>query len=335
MEYFGTIGPACKDIHILAEMFRQGMTGIRLNVSHSSLSESGEWVKNVHLAASENGIKSQILIDLQGPELRVGKFAEPKVYVLKEQEVIFLGLSQGKEQIPVTKEVLLAIAEKQEILLDDGKILLRAEAKAENDCVKCRVVRGGELQQRKSIALPGVFIETPTLTYADIENLKVAKSFGVTGVMLPFVRGKKDLQNLRETLQRYSAENIQIYAKIENLSGVEALEEIIDEADTVVIARGDLGNAMPLWKLPAVQKKIAAACNAKKRKFMVVTQMLASMEGAKVPTRAEVSDIFNAVLDGADSVMLTGETAAGKYPAEAMRYLVKTAEEATKFCIEN
>lgn len=335
MQIYGTIGPACMEIDILAEMFELGMTGIRLNVSHSSLEDAKEWVENIHTAAKQKGIIPQILIDLQGPELRIGNFEKKKIYKLEENGYIFLGVYQKEDTIPVPETVIFAIEAGQEILLDDGKVLLKAVDKAEGQ-VLCKVLRGKEVLPKKSIALQDKQIDTPTLTRADLENIQMAKSFGVTGVMLPFVRGKKDLENLRQALKENGAEDICIYAKIENMAGVCALDEIILEADEIVIARGDLGNAMPLWELPAIQKKIAKRCKASNRKFMVVTQMLASMEHAKVPTRAEVSDIFNAILDGADSVMLTGETAAGEYPVEAMRFFVKTVEEAQKFlnCIE-
>lgn len=145
--------------------------------------------------------------------------------------------------------------------------------------------------------------------------------------MLPFVWGKCDLENLRQELKNADAEHIRIYDKIENFEGMNALDEIIKNSDMVVIARGDLGNAMPLWKLPKAQKQIAKLCRENDREFMVVTQLLASTEHSKVPTRAEVSDIYNAVLDGAAAVMLTGETAAGEYPVEAMEYLVNTVKE--------
>lgn len=333
MKIYGTIGPACQEEQKLEKMFRLGMTGMRLNVSHSSLEDVAEWIVGLHRAADSCNITADLLIDLQGPELRVGDFRFVESYPLKDGETIFLSRQDETETIPVPQVVLEDTKSGQEILLDDGKILLKVVSVQDNK-VKCSVVRGGNLLPRKSIALPGKQMDTPTLTKADLDNIRLAKSYGVTGVMLPFVRGAQDIRNLRQTLQEAGASDIEIYAKIENFAGVEALNEIIDEADEVVIARGDLGNAMSLWELPAIQKKIADMCNARNRRFMVVTQMLASMEHSKVPTRAEVSDIFNAVLDGASSVMLTGETAAGEYPIEAMMYMVRTVKEAIKYMNE-
>ena len=214
-----------------------------------------------------------------------------------------------------------------QLLLDDGRLLVQVTA-AETDALTCTVLRGGVLQSRKSIAAPGLTVPSPTLTEEDLQNLKIAKQCGVTGVMLPFVRGAEDIRTLRRALQDAGADGIRIFAKIENLTGVQALPELLPLVDEVVIARGDLGNAMPLWELPRCQKQLSAACRAAGVPFMVVTQMLDSMCSRAVPTRAEVSDIYNAVLDGAASVMLTGETAAGQYPVQAMEYLVRTARTA-------
>ena len=175
---------------------------------------------------------------------------------------------------------------------------------------------------------------SPTLTEEDLQNLQLAGACGVTGVMLPFVRGAEDIRTLRRALEQAGAGQIRIFAKIESLAGVQALPEFLPLVDEVVIARGDLGNAMPLWELPAVQKRIEAQCRKAGKPFMVVTQMLASMEQNPVPTRAEVSDIFNAVADGAAAVMVTGETAVGKWPVEVIRYLSNTVQAAERFLQE-
>jgi len=224
----------------------------------------------------------------------------------------------------------------QEILLDDGKIHLKVVENSEN--IKpgsgekrryfAKVLWGGLLKSRKSAAFPGAKINSPTLTKADLENIRLAKEMGVTGVMQPFVRGREDLECVKNALQEAGAEDVKLFAKIENLDGVRKLEELLPGADEIVIARGDLGNAVHLWDLPSVQREISQKCQATGKPFMVVTQMLASMERNPVPTRAEVNDIFHAVLDGASSVMVTGETAAGDYPVEVIRYLVNTVRSA-------
>lgn len=331
MEIYGTIGPACGDLETLKNMFCAGMTGIRLNVSHEMLADAKDWMENIHKAAKESRVCPQLLIDLQGPELRVGDFGNAiENLILRETEEIYLGIQAKRDTVPIPEIVLKNLCPSQQVLLDDGKMLLEVTAMEEKRA-RCTILRGGTLQCRKSIALPGLEVESDTLTSEDRENIKVAKAYGVTGVMLSFVRGKEDIENLRQALAEVGASDLKIYAKIENQHGIEKIDEIISSTDMVVIARGDLGNAMPLWELPRVQKEIAKKCRERGCEFMVVTQMLASMEHAKVPTRAEVSDIFNAVLDGAQAVMLTGETAVGAYPVEAMTYMAKTVEEAEKY----
>jgi pyruvate kinase len=322
MEYYGTLGPACADADMLEQMIRAGMTGIRLNLSHKSLEESSSWISDYDKAAKRTGSVPKLMIDLMGPELRIGQLTAS--ILLKEGDKITL----GKDGIPVEKEVVSAIRKGQEILLDDGKIRLTAAEDAVDGICRCKIIRGGELLSRKSIALPGVCINQPALTARDLENLENAKKYGVTDVMQPFVRGKNDLIQLRKALDHAGCSHVRIFAKIENLQGLEHLEEMIPYCDYIVIARGDLGNAVPLSKLPCVQEKIAEICKKQNAKFMVVTQMLNSMIEHPYPTRAEVNDIFQAVRQGASAVMLTGETAAGKYPLEAMKMLVETGREA-------
>lgn len=326
---FGTFGPACASEEILRQMIAAGMTGMRLNLSHTALVESEEYIRNYQSAAAKLGIKPEILIDMQGPELRIGAFEEP--LCIEGGERVFLvskGTRMGEEKtrIPVPEEVIKELAPADEVLLDDGKILLCIESVAEEVCAK--VLRGGCLQSHKSIKIVGKYISLPPLTAHDIENIKVAKDYGVTALMQPFVLNGAQLQEVRAMLKRYGAEHVQIFAKIENRLGIERIEEIIPEADVIIIARGDLGNDMPLWELPKAQKQIEAACHKAGKPYIVVTQMLASMENNPVPTRAEVSDIYHAVYHGAWGVMLTGETAIGKYPVEAVRYLTNTAKEA-------
>lgn len=316
MEYYGTIGPACADSDTLQNMVEAGMTGIRINLSHGSLAEHADWLELIHRA----GIP-ELLIDLQGPELRIGRLTEP--VFLKADGPLLLG-AQG---IPCPAALVEAAGPGQELLLDDGRLLARVDA-VSGGTLHCTVLRGGLLESRKSIAAPGLEIHSPTLTAEDLQNLDMAVSCGVTGVMLPFVRGAEDLRTLRQALNQAGGEKIRIFAKIENMAGVQALPELLPLADQIVIARGDLGNAMPLWELPACQKRLAAACRQAGVPFMVVTQLLDSMCARAVPTRAEVCDIYNAVLDGASSLMLTGETAAGRCPVEAMQYLVRTARTA-------
>ncbi len=327
IDVFGTWGPACDNTNILADMFKTGMTGIRLNLSHTMLKDCEDSFISIRNAAKYAGVSSKILVDLQGPELRIGNLNR-EVQLKEEDTVVF-----GDKGVPADNKILSAMDTGDEILLDDGKILVRV-TNVSSDQVKATVIRGGLLKSRKSILIKGKTIEMPTLTEADKENIKEAKSMGVTGVMLPFVRNGEDIKTLRSALDKAKASDIKIYAKIENMAGVEMINSLIPEADEIVIARGDLGNSMPLWELPGVQKRIASKCVQKNKPFMVVTQMLSSMEHSAIPTRAEVSDIFNAVLDGATSVMVTGETAVGEYPVEVIRYLYETVCAAEDFLLK-
>lgn len=320
---YGTLGPACRDPELLKQMLSEGMTGMRLNLSHSTLEQASDLIDAYHSAAAACGVHPELLIDMQGPELRIGTLDAPVP--------LHAGDILPEDALPFPKEVrdvLNAVSPGQEILLDDGRILAVTEAAG-----RLRIVRGGMLESRKSVALPGIGIRTPAMTEADRSHIRQAQKYGVTGVMQPFVRGKADLLEVRGALNEADAQRIRLFAKIENADGIAHLLELLPYCDEIVIARGDLGNAMPLWELPAAQKRIAAVCREAGKDFMVVTQMLDSMTHRPIPTRAEVSDVFNAVLDGAASVMLTGETASGDYPAAAVRYLVKTVREAEAYLI--
>lgn len=321
-QIYGTFGPACTQQEVLEGMFRAGMTGMRLNLSHTNLIDCSAQIAAFHAAAKAAGIKPQLVVDTQGPELRIGTLKAPLCLENGAQTTL------GAGGIPVPPEVFTALEDGCEVLLDDGKIALRVTDAKQG---RAEVVRGGTLTGRKSIKLPGKSIRLPVLTERDIMDIRQAAEFGVTGLLQPFVHSGEELLELRKALQENGAGNLQIFAKIETLDAAEHLEDILPQADVIVIARGDLGNDMPLWKLPAVQKNISAACRRAGKPFIVVTQMLASMEHAAVPTRAEVSDIFNAVADGAWGVMVTGETAVGEYPVDVIRYLTNTAKEAERW----
>lgn len=320
-EIYGTLGPACGDQATLKSMFRTGMTGIRLNLSHCDLADSADMIKAFHEAAKATDTTPQLVVDIQGPELRLGDLDAP-MSLRPGMTVVF-----GKNGIPVPDVVLNAVSPGCEVLLDDGKISLRVIA-VWNGRAEAEVIRGGTLTGRKSIKLPGKELHLPVVTERDVRNLRQAAEYGVTGLLQPFVHSGEELRRLREILRENGADHLTLFAKIETLEGAAHLADILPQTDVVVIARGDLGNDMPLWHLPAVQKDIAAACRAAGKPFIVVTQMLASMEHSPIPTRAEVSDIFNAVADGAWGVMVTGETAVGEYPVETIRYLTATAEDA-------
>ena len=318
-EIYGTLGPACADRDTLIRMFENGMTGIRLNLSHTGLVKAKDMLEAYRSAAEEAGVKADLLIDMQGPELRIKEMEQP--LILKEADTVIL-----KEEVPVPDIVFPVLEEGDVILLDDGKIELKYITDK-----KAAVIRGGTLTSRKSIKIKDKEVRGEVLTEQDIDNLRHAREYCVSGVMCPFVRSGGDLRFVRTVLDSLDLEDVRIFAKIESMSAFPQLDDIINEADMTIIARGDLGNDMPLWELPGVQKQISDRCRALHKPYMVVTQMLASMVSSPAPTRAEVSDIFHAVYYGASAVMVTNETAVGQYPAEVIKYLANTAREAEQY----
>ncbi len=321
IELFGTLGPACRGQDTLIHMFQEGMTGMRLNLSHSGLAESEAMIHEFQQAANTAGVKPELLIDLQGPELRIG--ALNQALTLADHSII------PASAIPLPAQVAQVLEPSDHVLLDDGKLELEYQTNT------FTVLRGGTLLSRKSIKIVNKDVPMPALTDADKENLALARSFGVSAVMQPFVRDDLDLKAVKEELLKNNASDIRIFSKIENRIGLSNLDRIIPHSDMVVIARGDLGNDIPLAELPGVQKDIASACKKQNVPFLVVTQMLTSMISSPVPTRAEVSDIFNAVTDGASAVMVTNETAAGNYPVEVIKVLRDTTAAAEAWCLSH
>jgi len=325
MEYYATLGDPCARRDILDRLFRAGMTGVRLNMSHTSLAQCAPLLEDLYWPAARQAGRpdARLIVDLQGPELRVGELSRP-VSMRQGREILL-----GEGGVPVPPAILSGAERGQQISIDDGALLLEVK-RSSPTVLLCKVLRGGTLRSKKGLSLLGADVDTPTLTPSDVDNLALARHFGVTHILQPFVRDRRDIIFLRQTMAEFGLEDVQVMAKIENEQGYENLDEIMEEADSVCIARGDLGNSMPLWKLPGIQKDIARRCREAGKPFCLVTQLLWSMEKRPVPTRAEVCDIYNGVLDGAASLMLTGETAAGRWPVQAMEYLVKTANEALR-----
>lgn len=329
-EIFGTLGPACAQADILEKMFLEGMTGMRLNLSHTNLRESEPLIQYFHQAAQRAGVRPELLIDMQGPEIRIGELCEP-LQLTESEERTLTEQSAAKPDagaIPVADSVLSVLEAGDHILLDDGKLELVVTS-VKPQIAAC-VLRGGILQERKSLKVVDKQIPGPVLTEQDRENIWLAKDYGVTALMQPFVTKGTQLSEVKSVLWEHGMTDIRIFAKIENREGMRQMRDIMPDADMIVIARGDLGNDMPLWELPAAQKKISDICKEASKPFLVVTQLLASMVQHPYPTRAEVSDIYHAVADGAGAVMVTNETAVGKYPVEVIRYLKKTVQEAEK-----
>lgn len=318
MRYYATLGPSCCDTAALSALLRRGVTGFRLNLSHTPLAARTDWIAALHEAERKTGLRAQLMIDLRGPEVRIGSLPAP--LPLAEGAAVTLGAD-----IPVDGDVLDALRPGMTVLLDDGAMALTVV-----DGGVCRVIRGGTLTGHKSLTLEGVDLRRPALCEADLADLSQAAALVVNAVMQPFVRSAGDLRVVRQTMAENGLANAELFAKVENQPGLDALPDWLALCDVVTIARGDLGSSLPLERLPAAQKHIAALCRSCGKPFLVVTQLLHSMIDHPSPTRAEVLDIYNAVLDGADCLMLTGETAQGRYPLESADWLIRVAQEAEK-----
>ena len=318
MRYYATLGPACCEPSMLRALLRRGITGFRLNLSHTPLAARRDWIAALHDAERQTGLSASLMIDLRGPEVRIG--ALPAPLPLAEGDTVTLGAD-----IPVDGDVLDALRPGMTVLLDDGAMALTVL-----DGGVCRVSRGGTLTGHKSLTLEGADLHRPALCEADLADLAQAAALGVDAVMQPFVRSADDLRAVRRAMAERGLAGAELFAKGENRTGLDSLPDWMDLCGVVTIARGDLGSSLPLEHLPAAQKHIAALCRSRRKPFLVVTQLLHSMLDHPTPTRAEVLDIYNAVLDGADCLMLTGETAHGRYPLEAADWLLRVAREAEK-----
>lgn len=318
---YATLGPACCEVETLSAMLRLGLTGFRLNLSHRTLADCRRWTAALRAAGEAVGVRPELIIDLRGAELRLSDLTRP--LRLQAGDTIRF----GKMGLPLlADDILAALRPGQQVLVDDGAIELTVESH-DGETAVCRCIRGGMLEGRKSITLPGVEIPRPAVSQDDHDDLAVARAHGVTAVMQPFVRSRDDLLQVREALHQHELDDLTVFAKVEDADGVNTVSQWLDLCDVVTIARGDLGSNLPLCDLPRAQKKIAATCRAANKDFLVVTHLLQSMIHAPVPTRAEVTDIYNACLDGAACLMLTGETAQGQYGVEAVRILLEIARQ--------
>lgn len=322
MKTYATLGPCCARPELLSAMLAAGLTGFRLNLSHGDLRSQRPLTDAVAEAVRLSGRPAELIIDLRGPELRCGPLERP--LSLSPGDTVTLG-----RDVPLAADILSAIAPGQTLLLDDGALELTTRESVPGG-VRCRVERGGLLGSHKSITLPGVELSRPALSSRDIEDLRHAAEQGVTAVMQPFVRRRSELLEVRAALAALGLSHFTLFAKVEDRQGWQALPDWLDACDVVTIARGDLGSDLGLLQLPAAQKAMSVCCRRAGKPFLVVTQLLDSMTHRPTPTRAEVLDVYNAVLDGASALMLTGETASGDYPLESVRWLLDIAAQAVR-----
>jgi pyruvate kinase len=327
-----TLGPATDGKHVLDEMIQAGMDVVRVNFSHGSAEDHIKRAETVRNRARAHGHQVGVLADLQGPKIRIERFKEGMIRLEKDDNFIFdsaLDVDAGtRERVGVTYKTLHEdISRGDTLLLDDGLLVLWVEEVVGTE-IRCRVVVGGRLTNSKGINRLGGGLSAESLTEKDREDIKVAASMGADYVAISFPRSADDIHQARELL-RAAGGHGGIVAKIERAEALDALEEIVEAADVVMIARGDLGVEIGDAELPAVQKRIIKVARSHDRVVITATQMMQSMVESPIPTRAEVFDVANAVIDGTDAVMLSAETAAGQYPAkviEAMDRICAGAE---------
>ncbi|MCM1003652.1 MAG: pyruvate kinase [Candidatus Gastranaerophilales bacterium] len=327
-----TLGPASSSYEIIYKLIEAGASMFRLNTSHGTVEGHLENIKNIRNAAKELNTHIPILVDLQGPKIRVGNIPEP-VKITKDEKIRLKACDYVPGLIPVDYAGIADdVKTGDKILLDDGKVGL--EVLGVKDCtVQARVLYGDTICPRKGINLPGSTASLDAVTERDVEFIKFAIENGVDYIAQSFVREAEDIHKAKKYINRFGG-NIPVIAKIEKPQAVENLEEIVKTADGIMVARGDLGIEMSPADVPIVQKIIIKEAIKQRKVCIVATQMLETMMEEPIPTRAETSDVANAIMDGADAVMLSGETAAGKYPVEAVSMMRKIADntEESKFC---
>jgi len=325
-----TIGPSSESLDNTKKLIMAGMNVARLNFSHGDFEEHGRRIVNIRQACKELGKTVAILLDTKGPEIRLGKLAEEPIE-LEQGEYIVLTTEEilgDRNRIPVTYKNLpndLKIG--STVLIDDGLIGLTV-VDIQGTEIKCQIVNSGPIKSKKGVNVPGVHISLPGITEKDANDIVFGIEQGIDFIAASFVRKASDVLEIRELLERHNASHIQIISKIENQQGVDNLDEILEVSDGLMVARGDLGVEIPAEEVPLVQKRMIEKCNRVGKPVITATQMLDSMQRNPRPTRAEASDVANAIFDGTDAIMLSGETAAGKYPVESVLTMSRIAERA-------
>ena len=327
-----SIGPASQDVNTMSEMVENGMNVARVNFSHGNYQEYTDILNVVKETMARTKKNIAILYDTKGPDFRCGEMIEsgvdlvPGNYIRITKRTVVGTQSAFSVNHP---EVLDRINVGNTILLEDGLMKLEVSYK-DFDGLTCRVIEGGVLKSRKGMNVPGVKLELPFMSEQDRKDIEFACLNEGDFIALSFVQSRDNIKQVKEILKSYNREDMKIISKVESKTGVENLDEIIDESDGIMVARGDLGVEVPFEYLPIIQKDMISKCREKEKFVIVATEMLASMYTSPRPTRAEVTDISNAVFDGADAVMLSGESTVGRHPIEAVRYMAKICEESEK-----
>jgi len=325
-----TLGPASNDVAIIKKMIKNGMDAARINFSHSTHEAHEVLINKLKEAREAMGKPVPLILDTKGPEIRIKTFDSDKIYLEQGAEFTLTtrDIVGNKEIVAVTYSDLphdLQVGSR--VLIDDGLIELKVLSIVETD-IKCVVVNAGFLASRKGVNIPDVYVNLPSITEQDINDIKFGIKMDFDYIAASFVRTANDVLNIRKVLEENGGEHIRIIAKIESRDGVNNLNSILEVADAIMVARGDLGVEIPPEEVPLVQKKMIAACNNIGKPVITATHMLESMCANPRPTRAEANDVANAIYDGTDVVMLSGETAGGQYPVEAVTMMARIAATA-------
>ena len=328
-----TLGPASSSKEVLREMLIKGANVFRINFSHADYEDVKERVKIIRELNEELGFNASILADLQGPKLRVGVMKD-EVFVAEGDEIIFATgerFEGTKERVYMTYDRFpMDTKPGEKILLDDGKLIFEVISTDGKKEVQAKVIQGGPLKSKKGVNLPNTDISQPALTEKDIEDAKFAISLKVDWIALSFVRKQEDLIELQDLIKAHSEHKIPIIAKIEKPEGVENIDKIVSYCDGLMVARGDLGVEVPAQDVPLIQKQLVLRAKQARIPVIIATQMMETMISSLTPTRAEVNDVANSVMDGADAVMLSGETSVGSYPVqviEKMSSIIRSVED--------
>jgi pyruvate kinase len=330
-----TLGPATDSAERLRELVEAGMDVARFNLSHGSHEEHSQRYRRVRAAAALAGRNVGVLVDLQGPKIRLGKFDEGPVqlepgeqFTITTEDVTGDATRSSTTHTGLTADVHPG----DRVLIDDGRLALQVE-EVKGSNVVTRVLEGGPVSDHKGINLPGASVSVPAMSDKDVEDLRWALRTGADMIALSFVRSADDIVEVHKIMDSEDV-RLPVVAKIEKPQAVENLEEIIEVFDGIMVARGDLGVELPLWDVPLVQKQAVILARRRAKPVIVATQMLESMIGNPRPTRAETSDVANAILDGADAVMLSGETSVGAYPIETVRTMARIVETVERNALE-
>ena len=325
-----TLGPSSSDETTLKKMLLAGMNVARLNFSHGTHEGHRQTIQRFRKVREELGIPAAVLLDTKGPEIRTGNFANGEEILKEGQEFILttLPVSGTSQRVSVTyKDLPKEVKPGNLVLINDGKIVIKVE-KTDDTEVRGTVIHGGKISNHKGINLPNVRLNMQYMSPQDREDILFGIQNDVDYIAASFVRSAGDVEVIRKLLEDNGGSEIKIIAKIESTQGIENFEEILEAADGIMVARGDMGVEVAYEKLPGIQKKFIRRCVQSGKIVITATQMLESMTTSPIPTRAEITDVANAVFDGTTAVMLSGETAAGKYPVEAVATMAKIAMQA-------